>query len=176
MRSKQLPSVVQSFRRVCSLPSPPVALPCCSAHACGVVWRAVDMPGRRVAAHLRACLHGSLTWWRCGTRRLERLRMSGNIVCVSIERSVELIVAMIAIQLAGLVYCPVHVSLPTARKAELYTQTECSVVLTLSKHSDDVTQAVDAASTVAAASTVVTSVCDDALLSSSRADSLDSTG
>jgi acyl-coenzyme A synthetase/AMP-(fatty) acid ligase len=49
----------------------------------------------------------------------------GNIVCVSIERSVELIVAMIAIQLAGAVYCPVHVSLPTARKAELYTQTEC---------------------------------------------------
>ncbi len=154
-RAAQLPSIVQSFLRSArSQPSRPAVLFGPRVVSYGELLHA----GLRVAARLRLCMASRPIRSSSGEVPMP------NIVCVSIERSVELIVAMIAIQLAGLVYCPVHVSLPTARKAELYTQTECSVVLTLSKHSDDVT---------AALSTVqlhhsVTSVCVDALLSSAE--------
>ena len=70
-----------------------------------------------------------------------------NVVCVTCERSVELIVAMMAIQLAGAVYCPVHPQLPAKRKAELYTQTECAIVLCTTRTAADVAQAVDACDT-----------------------------
>ena len=160
-RAAQLPSIVQSFLRSArSQPSRPAVLFGPRVVSYGELLHA----GLRVAARLRLCMASRPIRSSSGEVPMP------NIVCVSIERSVELIVAMIAIQLAGLVYCPVHVSLPTARKAELYTQTECSVVLTLSKHSDDVTQAVDAAST----EQQIDIVQVDELLSRA-ADSLDST-
>ena len=100
--------------------------------------------GLRVAAHVRRHMASRPCLDSSALQESREVRLP-NIVCVSIERSVELIVAMIGIQLAGAVYCPVHVSLPAARKAELYTQTECSVVLTLHKHRDSIAQALDTA-------------------------------
>ena len=95
--------------------------------------------GLRVAAAIRRRL-ASVT--PLSSSEAGEVRLS-NIVCVSCERSVELIVSMMAIQLAGAVYCPVHPQLPVKRKAELYTQTECALVLTTTRTAWDVARAVD---------------------------------
>ena len=89
-----------------------------------------------------------------------------NIVCVSVERSVELIVCMMAIQLAGAVYCPVHPQLPAQRKAELYTQTDCTLVLTTTRHASEVREAVSVSE--AACSRDCTVLCVDELLQSTE--------
>ena len=100
--------------------------------------------GLRVAAAIRRRL-ASVT--PLSSSEAGEVRLS-NIVCVSCERSVELIVSMMAIQLAGAVYCPVHPQLPVKRKAELYTQTECALVLTLTRHAQSVREALDTADSV----------------------------
>ena len=54
---------------------------------------------------------------------------AGSVVLQCVPRSLEMVVGIAAIQLAGAVYCPVHPSMPVQRIAALAKEADAQVIL-----------------------------------------------
>ena len=53
----------------------------------------------------------------------------GDIICQCVERSISMVIGMMAIQLCGAVYCPLSPRDPLLRLQTLIEQTQCQLVL-----------------------------------------------
>jgi amino acid adenylation domain-containing protein len=60
----------------------------------------------------------------------------GDIVAIALERSVEMIVAVLAVLKAGAAYLPLEVSHPAARLRFMLTDARAALILTASRHRD----------------------------------------
>ena len=53
-----------------------------------------------------------------------------ELVAITMQKGMEMIIGVLAIQLAGAAYCPIDPVIPSLRKQELYALTKCRIILT----------------------------------------------